>query len=73
MGRANAILKTTDGAAWRAGDDTSGYIYTPYVVFDESKFFSNGGLHGEKRHYKMWFTGGTSGSTRRIGYLFFNE
>jgi len=73
MRRTNAILKTTDGAAWRAGDDTTGYTYTPSVIFDENKFFSNGDFHGEERHYKMWFTGGTSGSNRRIGYLSFNE
>jgi hypothetical protein len=73
MERTNAILKTTDGAAWRAGDDTTGYTYTPSVIFDENKFFSNGDFHGEERHYKLWFTGGTSGSNRRIGYLSFNE
>ena len=73
MGRTNAVLKTTDGVAWRAGDDTSGYTYTPFVIFDENKFFSDGELHGEERHYKMWFTGGIDGSNRRIGYLSFNE
>jgi hypothetical protein len=73
MKRTNAILKTTDGVAWRTGDDTTGYTYSPCVIFDEDKFFSDGIFHGEERHYKMWFTGGTSGSTRRIGYLSFNK
>lgn len=73
MNRTNAILQTTDGVLWRAGDDTTGYTYTPCVIFDEDKFFSDGAFHGEERHYKMWFTGGISGPNRRIGYLSFDE
>jgi hypothetical protein len=64
----NAILKITDGYAWR-----NSVTYTPWVIFDANKFSG----HGELKHYKMYFNGDSTDTAtypaRSTGYISFDE